>query len=141
MLMFRLINSHIFYISIKKETMSQDRINFQEKLTYIKEYWTPKVISEMNDYQFKLVKVKGNFIWHCHQDTDETFIVLEGTLHIELRDRVIVLKKGELFVVPKGTEHKPYANEECHILLVEPKHVINTGEKVTEQTAPNDEWI
>ena len=121
--------------------MSYDKINFQEKLTCIQKYWTPKVISEMNEYQFKLVKVKGEFIWHHHQDTDETFIVLEGILHIALQNRVITLEKGELFVVPKGTKHKPYANEECHILLIEPKDVINTGERTTELTAPNDEWI
>ena len=121
--------------------MSHNSINFQEKLKYIREYWTPKVISEMNNYQFKLVKVKGEFIWHHHKDTDETFIVLEGTLHIALRDRVVVLQKGELFVVPKDTEHKPYADEECHLLLIEPKHVVNTGERTTELTAPNNEWI
>ena len=75
----------------------------------------------MNNYQFKLVKVKGEFIWHRHKDTDETFIVLKGTLYIALRDRVVVLQEGELFVVPKDTEHKPYADEECHLLLIEPK--------------------
>ena len=121
--------------------MSYDSINFQEKLAQIQEYWKPKVISEMNNYQFKLVKVKGEFIWHRHRDTDETFVVLEGTLHIAFRDRVVILQKGELFVVPKDTEHKPYANEECHILLIEPNNVINTGESTTELTAPNDEWI
>ena len=119
--------------------MSHNSINFHEKLTYIQEYWTPKVISQMNNYQLKLVKVKGEFIWHRHKDTDETFIVLEGTLHIALRDHIVVLQKGELFVVPKDTEHKPYAEEECHLLLIEPQSVINTGERETGLTAPNDE--
>jgi mannose-6-phosphate isomerase-like protein (cupin superfamily) len=121
--------------------MSKKPINLSEKLKLIQEFWTPKVISEMNDYQFKLVKVRGDFVWHSHQDTDETFIVLQGTLNIEFRDRTIQIKEGEMYVVSKGQEHRPYATNECHILLIEPKGVVNTGEEHSNLRAPNNEWI
>ena len=117
------------------------KVNVQEKFEMFSDHWNPRIVGELNGQQVKLAKLKGEFIWHHHKDTDETFIVLEGTLHIALRDRVVVLQKGELFVVPKDTEHKPYADEECHLLLIEPKHVVNTGERTTELTAPNNEWI
>ena len=107
----------------------------------IQDFWTPKVISEMNQYQFKLVKVQGDFVWHSHHDTDETFIVLQGTLNIEFRDRTIQIQEGEMYVVSKGEEHKPHAIDECHILLIEPKGVVNTGEERSNLTAPNNEWI
>ena len=96
----------------------------------------------MNDYQFKLAKVEGDFIWHSHQETDEAFIVLEGTLHIDFRDGSITLGEGEMFVVPKGVEHKPHADEEVKLLLIEPKGVVNTGnEEESERTAQNNAWI
>ena len=95
----------------------------------------------MNDYQFKLVKVEGEFVWHTHDDTDETFIVLDGELIIEFRDRTITLKKGEMIVVPKGVEHKPSAQQKCQIMIIEPRGVINTGEAGGEFTAPNDVWV
>lgn len=116
-------------------------INFQEKLAKFQEHWSPKVIAEMNDYQFKLVKVQGDFVWHKHADTDEVFIVLEGHLTIEFRDGEVSLREGEMFVVPRNVEHKPYAPSECKILLVEPNGVVNTGEEQTELTAENDVWI
>jgi mannose-6-phosphate isomerase-like protein (cupin superfamily) len=99
------------------------------------------VIAEMNDYYFKLVKVKGEFVWHTHDDTDETFIVLDGELIIEFRDKTITLKKGEMIVIPKGVEHKPAAREECQIMIVEPKGVMNTGDADGQLTAENDVWI
>ena len=120
--------------------MSQP-INFQAKLNLISEHWSPKVIAEMNDYQFKLVKIKGEFTWHNHTDTDETFIVLEGSMGIEFRDRTVQLSEGEMIVVPRGEEHKPFAKDECKVLLVEPKGVVNTGETVVELTADNDVWV
>jgi mannose-6-phosphate isomerase-like protein (cupin superfamily) len=99
------------------------------------------VIAEMNDYQFKLAKVEGEFVWHSHDDTDETFIVIDGELTIEFRDRHVVLKKGEMVVVPRGVEHKPSAENECQIMLIEPKGVLNTGDSGGELTAENDVWI
>ena len=116
-------------------------INFQNKLELFSEHWSPKVIAEMNDYQFKLVKIKGEFTWHNHTDTDETFIVLEGSTGIEFRDQTVQLSEGEMIVVPYGEEHKPFAKDECKVLLVEPKGVINTGETGGEFTADNDVWL
>ena len=95
----------------------------------------------MNDYQFKLVKVEGEFVWHAHNNTDETFIVLGGELIIEFRDKKIALKKGEMVVIPKGVEHKPVAQKECRIMIVEPRDVINTGGVGGHLTAKNDIWI
>jgi len=111
------------------------------KLSLFSEHWTPKVIAEMNDYQFKLAKVHGEFVWHQHEETDETFIILDGELKIEFRDRIMHLSAGEMVVVPKGVEHRPVADKECHILLIEPKGVVNTGGEEGELTAPNDDWI
>lgn len=116
-------------------------INFKEKFGKFAEHWTPKVIAEMNDYQFKLVKLQGDFVWHDHDWTDETFIVLDGSMSIEFRDGKVELTAGEMFVVPKGVEHKPYAEEECHVLVIEPHGVVNTGEAGGELTAPNDDWL
>ena len=116
-------------------------INFVEKFKKFSEQWTPKVIAEMNDYQFKLAKVEGEFVWHSHADTDETFIVLKGNLCIKFRDGEVNLAEGEMYVVPKGIEHKPMADNECQILLIEPKNIVNTGEAGGELTAQNDVWI
>ena len=116
-------------------------ININDKLNKFSDLWSPRVIAEMNDYQFKLAKVKGEFVWHSHKETDETFIVLDGELLIEFRDEKIKLNKGELYIVPKGIEHKPYAENECHIMLIEPKGIINTGEKSTKLTSKNDIWV
>ena len=120
--------------------MSQP-INFQNKLELFSEHWSPKVIAEMNDYQFKLVKIQGEFTWHHHLDTDETFIVLEGSMGIEFKERTVHLREGEMFVVPRGEEHKPFAENECKVLLVEPKGVVNTGETGGTLTAENDVWL
>jgi len=116
-------------------------INLQQKLGLFSEQWTPKVIAEMNDYQFKVVKLQGDFIWHDHKDTDETFLVIEGNLRIDFRDGAIHLSAGEMLVVPKGVEHKPYAKHEVKVLLIEPRGVINTGQEVGARTAKNDVWI
>jgi mannose-6-phosphate isomerase-like protein (cupin superfamily) len=116
-------------------------INFQEKLAKFSEHWSPKVVAQMNDYHFKLVKVQGEFVWHEHADTDEVFIVLRGQLEIQFREMSVTLNQGEMFVVPRGVEHKPVAAQECDILLVEPAGTVNTGAIIGEKTAANDIWI
>jgi len=121
--------------------MNYQAINFQDKLAKFSDHWAPKVIAEMNDYQFKLVKLQGEFVWHNHADTDEVFIVLAGKLSIELPDGGVELGPGEMFVVPKGMEHKPVATAECKLLLVEPRGVVNTGDAGGALTAPNDVWV
>ena len=121
--------------------MAYKSINFQQKFALFSEQWMPKVVAEMNEYQFKVVKLHGDFVWHNHQDTDETFIVVEGDLRIDLRDGVVQVSAGEMFVVPKGVEHKPYAENEVKLLLIEPRGVLNTGHEGGERTAQNDVWI
>ncbi|MEM7366829.1 MAG: cupin domain-containing protein [Pseudomonadota bacterium] len=116
-------------------------INFAEKFERFSDLWSPKVIAEMNDYQFKLAKVEGEFVWHDHQDTDEAFIVLEGELVIEFEQDAITLGPGEMHVVPKGTPHKPVAKGLCKIMLVEPRGVVNTGDADSGLTAEKDVWI
>ena len=116
-------------------------VNFRDKLGLIVERRQPKVVAEMNDYQFKLVKLEGDFVWHRHEDTDETFIVLDGELRIDFRDGAVTVAAGEMFVVPKGFEHKPYAEREVKMLLVEPRGVPNTGDAGGQRTAQNDVWI
>ncbi len=121
--------------------MTEIKINLKSKLESIKDYWSPKVIAELNDYQFKLAKIKDEFIWHEHNDTDEAFIVIQGNIEIELKDRIIELSEGEMFVVPKGTKHRPVARGEAHIMLIEPRDLKNTGDIEDELTAKNDIWI
>ena len=117
-------------------------INFAEKLSLFSDQWQPRVIAELNDYQFKIVRIEGDFIWHDHKETDEAFIVLEGTLRIDFRDGSITLGPGEMVVVPKGVEHKPVAEQEAHILLLEPKSLTrNTGNVQNELTAEEQPWI
>jgi len=117
------------------------KINLKEKLSLFSEHWSPKVISELNDYQIKLVKIQGDFVWHNHSETDELFLVIEGKMKIEFKNKTIELNKGELYVVPKGVEHRPYAEDECKIMLIEPRGVVNTGENKNDLTASNDVWI
>lgn len=121
--------------------MTYTAINFQEKLGKFSEHWSPRIIARMNDYHFKLVKIQGDFIWHTHAGTDEIFVVLEGEMRIDFRDSPVTLKAGEMFVVPKGVEHKPYAVNECHILLIEPAGTVNTGDAGGDRTAPNNTWV
>ncbi|TDV71993.1 cupin domain-containing protein [Pseudomonas sp. LP_7_YM] len=116
-------------------------INFAQKYSLFTEQWQPKVVAQMNDYQFKLARLEGDFVWHTHADTDETFIVIEGCLRIDFRDGFVKLNAGELYVVPKGVEHKPYAEKEVKVMLIEPIGVINTGDDTNERTAQNDVWI
>ncbi len=116
-------------------------VSLKEKMTLFSEHWSPKIIAQMNDTHFKLAKVQGEFDWHSHPETDEVFLVVKGQLQIQFRDGSVTLNEGELFVVPKGHDHKPVAEEECHIMLVEPASTVNTGDVVSDKTARNDVWI
>ena len=121
--------------------MNYQPMNLQEKLSKFSEHWSPKIVAQMNDYHLKLAKVQGEFVWHDHPETDEVFLVVKGKLDIHFRDGMITLNEGEMYVVPKGVEHKPVAESECHILLIEPAGTVNTGDAVSDRTAPNDVWI
>ena len=116
-------------------------INIIAKFNLFKDHWSPKVIAEMNNYQFKLVKIKGEFIWHNHKDTDEVFIVIEGSMNIDFKNKTQLLKTGDMIVIKKGEEHKPYSKDECKVLIIEPKGVVNTGDEGGMLTAENDKWI
>ncbi len=117
------------------------KINLKSKFQKFTDQWSPKVIEEMNDYQFKLVKIENDFTWHKHDDTDETFLVVEGKMGIEFENQTVELNEGEMIVVPKGKKHKPYADKEAKIMIIEPKGVTNTGDVVNELTSKNDQWI
>ena len=122
--------------------MNYKSINFEEKLSLFKKQWSPRVVAELNDNQFKIVKIEGDFVWHQHEDTDEAFIVLEGELRIDFRDGSVKVSAGEMYVVPKGVEHKPFAEQEVKMLLIEPRGVLNTGDQETSaRTADNDVWV
>jgi mannose-6-phosphate isomerase-like protein (cupin superfamily) len=125
----------------KTEMDTYNTINFESKFAHLPEQWSPRVIAEMNDYQFKIVRVQGDFVWHHHPDTDETFIVIDGHLRLDFRDGAVHLEAGEMFVVPKGVEHKPYAATETKVLLIEPRGTPNTGSEGGERTAANDIWL
>lgn len=116
-------------------------INIKEKLDMIHEHWSPKIIAQMNDYHFKLVKIKGEFVWHKHDETDETFVVIDGTMKILFRDGEVNLNEGDIYIVPKGVEHKPVADKKCSILLIEPAGTSNTGDTQSELTKRDLDWI
>jgi mannose-6-phosphate isomerase-like protein (cupin superfamily) len=120
---------------------SKSPVNLAEKLSRIAEHWSPRVVAEMNDYQFKLVKLQGEFVWHSHPETDEAFLVLHGEMEIGFRDGTVTLRGGEMYVVPKGVEHITRAPRECHALVVEPRGVVNTGDAGGALTAENDVWV
>ena len=121
--------------------MTSKKINFKQKFSKFTKKWSPRVIAEMNDYQFKIARIQGEFVWHDHKDTDETFIVLEGEMLIKFRNSEVQLSEGEMFIVPRGVEHKPCAKNECKILVIEPRGVINTGEAGGKFTMTEDIWI
>lgn len=102
-------------------------INLKQKLTEFNDQWAPKVIAEMDGFQFRLAKLKGDFVWHSHQETDEAFFVLAGQLRIDFRDGTATLEEGDMLIVPKGVEHKPYADEECHVMVFVQQGTLNTG--------------
>jgi len=116
-------------------------INFEEKFSKFSERFSPKIIAQMNDYHFKLTRSFGDFVWHKHPETDETFIVIGGNLQIDLRDKSLHLKAGDMVVIPRGVEHKPYAKEECKVLLIEPAGTPNTGDTGGALTKTDLEWI
>ena len=118
-----------------------DKVNIRDKFALFDAYWTPKILGEVNNSYVKIFKAKGEFVWHSHENEDEFFLVIKGQLCIKLRGKEIVLNEGEFFIVPKGIEHMPYAKEEAHVLLFEPKEVVNTGSTVSEKTVENPEWI
>jgi mannose-6-phosphate isomerase-like protein (cupin superfamily) len=118
-----------------------DKINLAEKFSLFTEHWSPKIVGELNEQQVKLAKLKGEFVWHDHEQEDEFFLVLKGRLTIQLRDREVVLDEGECFIVPRGVEHKPVAHEEAHVLLFEPASTLNTGSIRNERTVENLERI
>ena len=114
-----------------------ERVNLAEKLALFADHWKPRTVARFNECDIMVVKVKGEFIWHKHEDTDDFFLVLKGKLQVRLRDRVVTLETGDLFVVPRGAEHQPYAEEEVHLLLIEPTGTPNTGDAAT--AAPRQE--
>jgi mannose-6-phosphate isomerase-like protein (cupin superfamily) len=121
--------------------MPVESINFKHKLTQIQEHWSPRIIAQLNENHLKLAKIKGEFVWHSHPETDEVFIVIEGQFEMQLPEKTLTLKAGEMCVIPKGVQHRPVAAEECAILLVEPAGTVNTGDAGGEMTAAHDEWI
>jgi len=121
--------------------MEYTPINLREKLATFSDHWSPKIIAQMNDYHFKLVKFQGDFIWHRHDTTDEVFIAIDGEMSIEFREGKVNLKSGEMFVVPMGLEHKPHADKECEIMLIEPAGTINTGNAGGDLTTEDNVWI
>jgi mannose-6-phosphate isomerase-like protein (cupin superfamily) len=120
--------------------MPTNAVNLAAKFDRIQEYWKPKIVAEVNDFYVKLVKFRGAFVWHHHEREDELFQVLKGRFRIELRDGVVDLRDGELAVIPRGIEHRPVADEEVHVLLLEPKTTVNTGSIQNERTV-EPEWI
>ena len=118
-----------------------DKINLNEKFAQFSEHWCPKILADLNGQQVKAAKLKGEFDWHSHADEDELFWIVQGTLEMHFRDRVVTLEPGEIIVVPKGVEHKPVAQEEVHVILFEPATTLNTGQTVTDRTIENLERI
>ena len=125
----------------KSEAMPAKAINLLDKFKHINELWSPRVVAGLNDYQVKLARIDGEFVWHDHPDTDELFLCLEGELTIHMHDGDVLLGPGELFVVPKGVQHKPVTRGQCKILLLEPRGVVNTGGIQNELTAATDQWV
>jgi mannose-6-phosphate isomerase-like protein (cupin superfamily) len=117
-----------------------DAVNLRDKFNLFDEFWSPRIAGELNDSYVKLAKLRGEFIWHHHDDEDELFLVVKGRLLIKLRDRDIWLEEGEFVIIPKGVEHKPVAEEEVHVVLIEPKSTVNTGDVESERTV-SDQWI
>ena len=116
-------------------------VDISEKLTLFSEHWSPKVVARLNGYEIKLVKVKGEFVWHTHEDTDELFLVIEGTLTIQLRDGDVTVRPGQLYVVPRGVVHRPIADGEVAAMLIEPAGVVNTGDAGGDLTAAYDDSL
>ena len=123
-----------FFNSLLEKEPQMEKVNLAQKFSLFQDYWSPKIAGELNDAYVKLVKLKGEFVWHHHEAEDELFLVVEGRLLIKLRDREIRLEEGEFVIIPKGVEHLPVAEEEVHVLLFEPKTTLNTGNVQNERT-------
>ena len=121
--------------------MLSKAVNFREKFSMFNEYWSPKCVAALDDYLIKIAKIKGHFTWHTHTGCDEIFIVFKGEMRIDFRNESVALKEGELFVVEKGREHKPFSEEGCEIIMVERSGVLNTGDQKNEFTKETLEWI
>jgi len=117
------------------------KINLIEKFNLFSDKWSPKIIAQLNDYHFKLVRIQGDFTWHKHDNTDEVFIILDGQMRMDYEDEQIILNTGEMIVVPKGKNHKPFAEKEAKLLLIEPAGTLNTGDKKDSFTKEEIEWI
>ena len=117
-----------------------DVVNLKEKLSQVPEHWSPRIVAELNDYHFKVARIEGEFVWHSHPETDEAFLVVDGELQLDMRGRTVHLGPGELFVVPRGVEHRPRAEAECQILMIEPAGTLNTGDQGGDRTV-DPEWI
>ena len=122
-------------------TPKGDAIDLMAKLATFGEHWSPRVVAEMNDVQFKVVKLAGDFVWHAHEDTDEVFLVLKGEMRVGYRDHEVTLAEGGMIVIPRGVEHITRATGECHALIIEPCGVVNTGDADSDLTAANDVWV
>jgi mannose-6-phosphate isomerase-like protein (cupin superfamily) len=118
-----------------------DKVNLSQKFSMFQDYWNPKIAGELNDSYIKLVQLKGEFVWHLHEREDELFLVVKGSLLIKLRDRDILLEEGEFVIIPHGVEHLPVAEEEAHVLLIEPKTTLNTGNVIDDKTVEITDWI
>jgi mannose-6-phosphate isomerase-like protein (cupin superfamily) len=121
--------------------MTVSAIDLKDKLGMFSEHWQPHIVAQLNDYHVKIAKMQGDFVWHSHPETDELFLVLEGELRIDFRDGAVALKAGEMCVVPMGVEHKPFAEAECAILMIEPAGTLNTGDAGGERTVEAPRWI
>ncbi|TBL45017.1 cupin domain-containing protein [Verrucosispora sp. SN26_14.1] len=121
--------------------VAHEAVDIADRLSRFSEHWSPKVVARLNDYEVKVVKVRGEFVWHTHEDTDELFLVVSGELTIQLRDGDVLLRPGQLFVVPRGVEHCPVADGEVHAILIEPAGVVNTGDAGGALTAAYDDSL
>ena len=117
------------------------KVNLADKFGLFSDHWHPRVVGELNDSYVKLAKLKGEFVWHQHAEEDEMFLVIKGTLRVRLRDQEVTVSEGEFVVIPKGVEHYPIAEEEVHVLLLEPKSTLHTGDVVTDKTVTTTDWI
>lgn len=121
--------------------MSINKVNISDKFSRFSDYWHPRIVGELNGQQVKLAKLKGEFVWHSHDNEDEMFLIIKGTLKMELRDKVLEIKEGEFIVIPKGVEHRPIAEEEVQVMLFEPASTLHTGNVDSELTRNQQEWL
>ena len=121
--------------------MNLNAIDLNQKFSLFTEHWQAKVVAKFNNYLVKIVKIKGDFVWHKHDDTDELFLVHKGVLRVEFREGSVLVKEGQMFVIPKGVEHITHADEECEFIMIEPETTLNTGDVRDDMTVENPEWI